>query len=133
MSPDGLNGRAVHGCDLAEEGPMPDQTHEVENVVTWPGLYIASVFLRPNLDENAINVTVTGLPVVEDLRRVFLQVRQRTSDSWFPDQFSTQILELRDDFLAFRIKRLDDDRGWGQRLHVQILLEEIFFEADQPG
>jgi hypothetical protein len=102
---------------------MPDQTVKPKDEFTTPGLYLASVFLQPNLNENAINVTVRDLPVVEDIRRVFLQVRQSTTDRTFPDQFSTQVVKIDDDSLVFRIMRLDDKGGWGQRLHVQILLE----------
>jgi hypothetical protein len=108
---------------------MPDQELRVENEVTSPGLYIASVFLQPNPNENAINVTVRGLPPpgVGDRPRVFLQVREGPPGGRFPDQFSTQVLELDLDreFLVFRIMRLDAKGGWGQRLHVQILLEHF--------
>jgi hypothetical protein len=114
------------GIDLAanREVTVPDQTVRIrEDVFTVPGLFIASVLLQPNLNENAINVTVRDIPVVEDVRRVFLQVRQSTTDRTFPDQFSTQVIKIDDDSLVFRIKRLDSQGGWGQRLHVQILLE----------
>jgi hypothetical protein len=103
---------------------MPDQTVQLrEDVFTVPGLFIASVILQPSPNENAINVTVRDLPVVEDVRRVFLQVRQSTTDTIFPDQFSTQVVKIDDDSLVFRIMRVDGQGGWGQRLHVQILLE----------
>lgn len=91
---------------------MPDQTVEVrEDVFTVPGLYIASVVLQPNLNDNATNVTVTGIPDVQNVRRVFLQVRQSTTDTTFPDQFSTQVIRMDQDSFVFRIMRLDSG-GW---------------------
>src|SRR5215211_2141354 len=77
----------------SREVAMPDQTVELrDDIFTVPGLFIASVVLQPSPSDNAINVTVRGIPFIQDVRRVFLQVRQSVTDTIFSDQFSTQVI-----------------------------------------
>jgi hypothetical protein len=80
------------------------------------------------MTKSHVTVTVEGLAGVGSLRQVFLEVRQdpdakrKFDKAVLKDQFATQVIAIGGDRLIFRIRRVDDDTGWHQKLRVQMLL-----------
>ena len=107
---------------------MPDQTIPVVKGRRNPPFLNAYVELENKTKDPNVTVTVTGLVGVGSLRQVFLEVRQDLkAESKFDkpvltDQFATQVIEVGDDFVKFRIRRIDAATGWHQKLRVQMLI-----------
>lgn len=89
--------------------------------------------------QNANNLTIdafsdfpSGTPVDANLPALF-HVRQGDStDRGFLDQFSTQLIDYLDHVgpqgqhsitLRIRLRRLDQDSGWGQSLRIDVLVK----------
>jgi hypothetical protein len=102
---------------------MPEQTITASKGRTNPPFRFASVRLEANKTSDPnVTVTVEGLGGGL-LRQAFLQVQQDPdAERPYPDDFSLQVIELGDDFLVFRIRRVDAKTGWHQELKVQMLL-----------
>ncbi|BCY07502.1 hypothetical protein [Actinoplanes sp. L3-i22] len=102
---------------------MPDQLVKIEDATSIGA--VMAIGLEPNPNENAITVTVQGLPAVSSSPIVFLQVAQSDGERIFPDQFTTQLISVDRETLIFRIKRVDAPTGWKQRLQINILLSGL--------
>lgn len=122
---------------------MPEQTIKASLGTVNPPFFFASVDLPPNPTKDpreaakSNNVTVTveglkGLTGAGPLRHAFLQVRQHPdAEQVFPDHFTLQVIEVGRDFVKFRIRRVDANSGWHQKLRVQMLL--ITHRVPQQG
>jgi hypothetical protein len=119
------------GDEREEFVPKFDQEKEARVIAVHPPFLVATARLDRS-QKNAINVHVHGLshadfPATDfDKIGAFVQVRQQEDLDPVPDQFAVSIIEVRPalgtNIVVFRIKRLDNPGGWGQRLTVQILL-----------
>jgi hypothetical protein len=107
---------------------MPDQTITANRGRTNPPFLFASVDLENKTNDPNVTVTVEGLAGVGSLRQVFLEVRQdpdakrKFGKPVLTDQFAAQVIDIGGDRLIFRIRRVDADTGWHQKLRVQMLL-----------
>jgi hypothetical protein len=103
---------------------MAEQTQEATIEAAHPPFVVATVDLDPSPKSNNLKVTVKGLghKRVRDFRQAFLQVRQSKPTPLFPDHFTFQVVQVRNDSLVFSVRRVDSPGGWNQSLTVQILL-----------
>ena len=99
---------------------MADQEHPARDIVKSPRFQFANVDIDGSPD-NAMKVTVTGLGQIGGSQSVFLQVRN-IEDEGALDVFGLHLLRVTSDRIIFRITRLDEKGGWGQRLRVQIMI-----------
>jgi hypothetical protein len=99
---------------------VADQEHPARDIVKSPRFQFANVDINGSPD-NAMKVTVTGLGQIGGSQSVFLQTRNIENDV-APDVFDLHLLGVTSDRIIFRIKRLDESGGWGQRLRIQIMI-----------
>lgn len=103
---------------------MATQTQEATIEAVHPPFVVATVDLGPSTTNN-LEVSVKGLgrKNVGEFRQAFLQLRQTRAGA-LPDNFTILLIQVGDESLVFRIRRIDtaNNVGWGQNLQVQILL-----------
>jgi hypothetical protein len=106
---------------------VADQKHPARDIVKSPRFQFANVDINGNPGkDNAMKVTVTGLGQIGGSQSVFLQTRN-IDNAAAPDVFDLHLLhpgpdDVTSDRIIFRIKRLDESGGWGQRLRIQIMI-----------
>ena len=85
-----------------------------------------------NLTINAFADFPSSTPVDANLPALFHVRQVDSTDRGFLDQFSIQLIEYLDHIgpqgqhsitLLMRLRRLDQDSGWGQSLHIDVLLK----------
>lgn len=97
-----------------------------EKFVRQPLLFASAQLDGNNGGPNEIRVLVFDL-FEEDLTFVpsgrMGVLFELVTDPSKPDRFRTQLIEVGEGYVGFRIKRLDSTGGWGQRLKIKIVGE----------
>jgi hypothetical protein len=76
---------------------------------------------------NNLTVDITGLGKVSEIASIYLQTQQfQNSDLDYQDQFALQVISVDQQVpqttIRVRVRRLDQDSGWGQQLRISILV-----------
>ncbi len=77
--------------------------------------------------ENDLTVDITGLGKISDIAAIYLQTQQfQNADPGYRDQFAVQVVSVDQQVpqttIRVRVRRLDQDSGWGQQLRISILV-----------
>jgi len=77
--------------------------------------------------ENNLTVDITGLGKVSEIASIYLQTQQfQNSDLNYEDQFALQVISVDQQVpqttIRVRVRRLDQDTGWGQQLRISVLV-----------
>jgi hypothetical protein len=77
--------------------------------------------------ENNLTVDITGLGKVSEIASIYLQTQQfQNSDLDYEDQFALQVISVDQQVpqttIRVRVRRIDQDTGWGQQLRISVLV-----------
>lgn len=77
--------------------------------------------------ESNLTVDIAGLGKVSEIASIYLQTQQfQNSDVSYNDQFALQVISVDQQVpqttIRVRVRRIDQDTGWGQQLRISILV-----------
>ena len=77
--------------------------------------------------ENNLTVDITGLGKVSEIASIYLQTQQfQNGDLDYKDQFALQVISVDQQVpqttIRVRVRRIDQDTGWGQQLRISVLV-----------
>ncbi len=126
-------------AELEQQADVTTRTVEAETItaptprVFVPGLgnVVSTFAFVGSSPTNYLNVTITNLHLSTPFP-ASIQVQTRQSDNrdfGFRDEFAVQVITTNTNSMLVRIKRLDQNTGWGQNLRLDIL---IFDQVNNP-
>ena len=95
-----------------------------------PGLgyvTVASYVLQGNIPSNEHSFDLPlDVPLSADNPFVVMvQPRQSyNGDSWWHDQFAVQVIKTSANNITVRVRRIDQETGWGQQLRLDVVIVE---------
>jgi len=92
-----------------------------------PRFFSGYVLLPGGSPQNNLTVDITGMGKVSAIAAIYLQAQQfQNSDLNYTDEFALQVISVDQQVpqttIRVRVRRVDQDSGWGQQLRISILV-----------